>query len=50
VPQSPAVKQAEAKLMQARRDLAQAELNLRYCDLFSEIDGVVTNRSVNPGN
>ena len=50
VPEAPAVKQAEAKLLQARRDLAQAELNLRYCDIVSEIDGVVTSRSVNPGN
>ncbi len=32
------------------RDLAQAELNLRYCDIFSEIDGVVTSRTVNPGD
>ena len=50
VPEAPAVRQAEAKLLQARRDLAQAELNLRYCDIVSEIDGVVTSRSVNPGN
>ena len=50
VPDAPAVRQAEAKLLQARRDLAQAELNLRYCDIVSEIDGVVTSRSVNPGN
>src|SRR5690348_15680561 len=34
----------------ARSDLAQAELNLRYCDVISEIDGVVTRRNVNPGN
>ena len=47
---APAVKQAEAKLLQARRDLEQAELNLRYCDIVSEIDGVVTSRNVNPGN
>ena len=33
-----------------QRDLAQAELNLRYCDIVSEIDGVVTSRNVNPGN
>ena len=32
------------------RDLDQAELNLRYCDIVSEIDGVVTSRNVNPGN
>jgi membrane fusion protein (multidrug efflux system) len=50
VPEAPAVKQAEAKLLQGRRDLDQAELNLRYCDVVSEIDGVVTTRSVNPGN
>jgi membrane fusion protein (multidrug efflux system) len=50
VPDAPAVKQAEAKLLQTRRDLAQAELNLRYCDITSEIDGVVTSRNVNPGN
>ena len=50
IPQAPAIKQAEAKLLQARRDLDQAELNLRYCDIVSEIDGVVTGRNVNPGN
>ena len=38
------------KLEQARRDLDEAELNLRYCDVVSEIDGVVTRRNVNPGN
>jgi membrane fusion protein (multidrug efflux system) len=47
---APAIKQAEAKLEAARRDLAQAELNLRYCDITAEIDGVVTRRNVNPGN
>jgi membrane fusion protein (multidrug efflux system) len=47
---APAVKQAEAKLLQAQRDLDQAKLNLRYCDVVSEIDGVVTRRNVNPGN
>jgi hypothetical protein len=31
VPGAPAVKQAEAKLQSAERDLDQAELNLRYC-------------------
>jgi membrane fusion protein (multidrug efflux system) len=50
VPNAPAVKQAEAKLLQARHDLDQAELNLRYCDIISEIDGVITRRNVNPGN
>ena len=45
---APAVKQAEAKLESAERDLAQAELDLRYCDITAEIDGVVTRRNVNP--
>jgi membrane fusion protein (multidrug efflux system) len=50
VPKSPAVVQAKAQLEQARHDLEQAELNLRYCDIVSQIDGVVTGRNVNPGN
>ena len=50
IPDAPAIKQAQAKLLQARQDLTQAELNLRYCDVVSEIDGVVTSRNVNPGN
>jgi len=48
--EAPAVKQAEAKLEAAKRDLAQAELDLRYCDIVAEIDGVVTRRNVNPGD
>jgi len=47
---APAVKQAEAKLEAATRDLVQAELNLRYCDITADIDGVITRRNVNPGN
>jgi membrane fusion protein (multidrug efflux system) len=50
VPEAPAVRQAEAKRLQAARDLDDAELDLRYCEIRSEIDGVVTSRSVNPGN
>jgi membrane fusion protein (multidrug efflux system) len=50
IPRAPAIKQAEAKLVQARRELKVAELDLRYCDVSSEIDGVVTRRNVNPGN
>jgi membrane fusion protein (multidrug efflux system) len=50
IPKSPPVQQAQAKLLQAQRDLEQAELNLHYCDIVSEIDGVVTRRNVNPGN
>ncbi|WFU73395.1 HlyD family secretion protein [Bradyrhizobium sp. CB2312] len=47
---APAVKQAEARLAAAERDLALAELDLSYCDVVAEIDGVVTRRNVNPGN
>jgi membrane fusion protein (multidrug efflux system) len=50
IPKAPAIKQAEAKLELAKRDLDQAELNLRYCDVVADIDGVVTRRNVNPGN
>ncbi len=48
--EAPAVKQAEAKVVQARDDLAQAELNFSYCEILSDIDGQVTSRNVNPGN
>jgi membrane fusion protein (multidrug efflux system) len=50
VPEAPEIRQAGAKRMQAERDLAQAELDLRYCEVRSEIDGVVARRNVNPGN
>jgi membrane fusion protein (multidrug efflux system) len=44
------IKEARSKVHQAKADLAQAELNLRYCDVIAEIDGVITRRNVNPGN
>jgi membrane fusion protein (multidrug efflux system) len=47
---APAARQAEARLAQARRLLDQAKLNLSYCDVVAEIDGVVARRNVNPGN
>jgi membrane fusion protein (multidrug efflux system) len=47
---APGLKQAQAQLMQAQRDLDQAQLNLRYCTIVAEIDGVITRRNVNPGN
>lgn len=47
---APTVKQAQSKLAQAERNLDSAKLNLKYCDVVSEIDGVVTRRNVNPGN
>jgi membrane fusion protein (multidrug efflux system) len=48
--EAPDVKQAEAKLVQAQANVHQAELNLAYCDVVADIDGVVTRRNVNPGN
>ncbi len=50
IKKAPAIQQARAKELQARRDLEQAKLNLSYCDVRAEIDGVVTRRNVNPGN
>ena len=50
IPNAPPIKLAEAKLLEAQSDLDQAELNLGYCDVVAEIDGVVTRRNVNPGN
>ena len=47
---APGLKQAEAKLMQAQRELDDAKLNLRYCTVVAEIDGVITRRNINPGN
>jgi membrane fusion protein (multidrug efflux system) len=48
--EAPAVKQAEAKVLQAQRNLEQANLNLSYCSVHAEIDGVVSRRNINPGN
>jgi membrane fusion protein (multidrug efflux system) len=47
---APGLKQAEASLLRAQRDLDQAKLDLRYTTIVAEIDGVVTRRNVNPGN
>ena len=47
---APDIKQAEANLEVAKRDLDQAELDLRYCNVLAEIDGVITRRNVNPGD
>jgi membrane fusion protein (multidrug efflux system) len=47
---APAIKQAQTKLQQAQRNLDQAQLDLRYCTVVAEIDGVITRRNVNPGN
>jgi membrane fusion protein (multidrug efflux system) len=50
IPRVPAVLQAKARLAQARHDLRQAELDLSYCEVRADIDGMVTRRNVNPGN
>ncbi|HWB09749.1 MAG TPA: HlyD family secretion protein [Pirellulales bacterium] len=50
IPKVPAVLQAKARLAQARHDLRQAELDLSYCEVRSDIGGIVTRRNVNPGN
>jgi membrane fusion protein (multidrug efflux system) len=47
---APARKQANAAVLRAQRDLEQANLDLGYCTVRAEIDGVVTRRNVNPGN
>jgi len=47
---APALKEAQAVVTQAQADVDQATLELRYCTIVSEIDGVVTRRNVNPGN
>lgn len=47
---APGLKQAQAELMRTERDLDDAKLNLRYCTIVAEIDGVVTRRNANPGN
>ncbi len=47
---APDVVQAGARLTAAKANLSQALLNLSYCDVFADIDGVVTRRNVNPGD
>jgi membrane fusion protein (multidrug efflux system) len=50
IPKAPAIVQARAKVQQANEDLRQARLNLYYCDIKSDIDGVITQCDVYPGN
>jgi len=50
VKNAPGLKLAESNLLQAQRDLEKAKLDLRYCTVVAEIDGVITRRNVNPGN
>lgn len=46
----PTIKLAQSKRDEAKAEWDQAELNLQYCDIVAEIDGVITRRNVNPGN
>jgi membrane fusion protein (multidrug efflux system) len=50
IPKVPFVVQAKARLAEARHDLEEAELNLSYCEVRADIDGIVTRRNANPGN
>lgn len=50
VKRAPSLKVAETNVVQAQSDLDQAMLNLSYCTVFAEIDGVITRRNVNPGD
>lgn len=50
IPNVPELLQAKARLKESENDLAQAELDLSWCDVRAEIDGQVTRRNVNPGN
>ncbi len=47
---APSLKVAETNVVQAQSDLDKAELNLSYCTVYAEIDGVITRRDVNPGD
>ena len=47
---APSIKLAQVKVDEAKADLDQAKLNLSYCTVYAEIDGVVSGRNVNPGN
>ena len=50
IPNAPAIKQAEAKLLQAQRDLDQALLNRRYTVLRAPFPGVVVKRFLHLGD
>ncbi len=50
VERSPGVASARAQVEQADAQLAEAQLELSYCKIASDIDGIVSNRNVNPGD
>lgn len=47
---APAIEEARADVEVAARNLDQAKLDLSYCTVYAEIDGVITERNVNPGD
>ena len=47
---APQIQQSKAGVLSAQRNLDQANLDLSYCTVVAEIDGLVTRRNVNPGN
>jgi membrane fusion protein (multidrug efflux system) len=50
VENAPNVAAARAQVEQATAQLAEAQLMLSYCRIVADIDGVVSNRNVNPGD
>jgi len=44
-----AVSQAEARLKEAQADLAHADLQLQYAEVRAPLDGIVSKRTVEPG-
>jgi membrane fusion protein (multidrug efflux system) len=47
---APGVAVARAQVRQSEQALAEAQLQLSYCTIRSDISGFVSNRSVNPGD
>lgn len=43
------IQQAQAQVQQAQAQLAQARVNLQYCNIYSPVDGVVIERSIDVG-
>jgi membrane fusion protein, multidrug efflux system len=50
VKKAPNVESAQAQVEQAGARLAEAELDLSYCRIFADINGIISNRNVNPGD
>ena len=50
VNQTASLQQAQAQLEAARASVAQADLNIEFCNVTSPIDGIAGTRQVAPGN